>query len=64
MEFDYKVISVNNADNDGMIGALQHMIKINVNDGWHPSGGISVIYMGGRFFGYQAMTREGVDFKI
>jgi hypothetical protein len=64
VEFDYKVVSVDDADNDEMIGALQDMVKISVSDGWRPSGGVSVIYMGGRFFGYQAMTRERVDFTI
>jgi hypothetical protein len=58
----YKVVSVEARTNDELIGSLQEMVKISINDGWRPSGGVCVLYRGGEWlYGYQAMTLEGAD---
>lgn len=60
MELLYKVVSVEARDNDEVISSLQDMVRININDGWLPLGGVCVIYRGGEWlYGYQAMTRGG-----
>lgn len=60
MEFLYQVVSVEAKDNDELISALQHAVKISIREGWRPSGGVCVIYRGGEWlYGYQAMTRDG-----
>lgn len=62
MEFLYKVVSAEAQSNDEVMGALQDLVMININDGWRPTGGVCVIYRGGEWlYAYQAMTREGAS---
>lgn len=59
MEFLYKVVTAEARSNDQVVTALQDAVRMNINDGWRPLGGVCVIYRGGEWlYAYQSMTRE------